>query len=173
MRYTTVIDISEFPQIYRNMNARVLYLHMALKSGYHDADRDLLEISIRRLAMDAGLTVSATRHALATLEKDKLVTREGEKWRILKWVVVDPPTPRRQPRKASQDAATGNVGEQYEREKQEYRERVYNAVRQSSKAELQTWLQELQEGRRLSHHGASIPPNADNINWLKQVIEKL
>lgn len=173
MRYTTVIDISEFPQTYRNHNARLLYLHMALKAGYHDTDRDILDASIRRLAADVGLTVSATRHALGTLQKDGLASRQGDRWRVLKWVVIDPPTPRKQPKKAAQSPGTGDLGAQYDKEIEEYRIRVYNAIRQSSKAELLEWLQELEDGRRLSHHGASIAPNADNINWLKKVIEKL
>ena len=61
MRYTTVIDISEMPEVYKNSTARLIYLHMSLKAGYHDADRDLVKLSIRRLSSDVGVTVSATR----------------------------------------------------------------------------------------------------------------
>lgn len=86
MRYTTVIDISEMPEIYRNTTARLIYVHMSLKAGYHDADRDLVKLSIRRLSADVGVTVSATRHALHQLEKVGLLTREGELWRVKKWV---------------------------------------------------------------------------------------
>lgn len=86
MRYTTVIDISEFQDIYRNPVARLIYLHMSLKAGYHDVDRDLLNISIRRLSVDVGVTVSAVRHALRQLERAGLLTREGNLWRIRKWV---------------------------------------------------------------------------------------
>lgn len=86
MRYTTVIDISEITEIYKNPTARLLYLHMSLKAGYHDADRDLVRLSIRRLSADVGVTVSATRHALHQLERVGLLTREGELWRVKKWV---------------------------------------------------------------------------------------
>ncbi len=86
MRYTTVIDISEISEIYKNPTARLLYLHMSLKAGYHDADRDLVRLSIRRLSADVGVTVSATRHALHQLERSGLLTREGELWRVKKWV---------------------------------------------------------------------------------------
>ena len=86
MRYTTVIDISEMPEIYRNMTARLIYVHMSLKAGYHDADRDLVRLSIRRLSADVGVTVSATRHALRQLERAGLLTREGDLWRVKKWV---------------------------------------------------------------------------------------
>lgn len=86
MRYTTVIDISEMAEIYKNSTARLIYIHMCLKAGYHDADRDLVRLSIRRLSADVGVTVSATRHALHQLERVGLLTREGELWRVKKWV---------------------------------------------------------------------------------------
>lgn len=86
MRYTTVIDISEMPDIYRNTTARLIYIHMSLKAGYHDSDRDLVNVSIRRLSADVGVTVSATRHALRQLERAGLLTRDGDLWRVKKWV---------------------------------------------------------------------------------------
>lgn len=86
MRYTTVIDISEIPEVYRNMTARLIYIHMSLKAGYHDSDRDLVNVSIRRLSGDVGVTVSATRHALRLLERSGLLTRDGQHWRVRKWV---------------------------------------------------------------------------------------
>lgn len=94
MRYTTVIDITEVPQVYRNPNARLVYLHLALKSGYHDDDRDLTDISIRRLAAAVGLTTSATRHAIAQLQTARLVDRQGPVWHVKKWVVESNITPR-------------------------------------------------------------------------------
>lgn len=94
MRYTTVIDISDIPAIYKNPNARLVYLHLALKSGYHDDDRDLIEISIRRLAMATGLTVSATRHSIAQLERACLLVKEGPFWHVKKWIVESTVTPR-------------------------------------------------------------------------------
>lgn len=86
MRYTTVIDISELAEIYKNTTARLIYIHLCLKAGYHDADRDLVKLSIRRLSADVGVTVSATRHALHLLERSGLLTREGQVWRVRKWV---------------------------------------------------------------------------------------
>lgn len=81
-----MIDISELPEIYRNMTARLIYMHMSLKAGYHDSDRDLVTLSIRRVAAEVGVTVSATRHALHLLERSGLLTREGQVWRVRKWV---------------------------------------------------------------------------------------
>lgn len=68
------------------MTARLIYFHMSLKAGYHDSDRDLVNLSIRRLSVEVGVTVSATRHALHLLERSGLLIREGQLWRIKKWV---------------------------------------------------------------------------------------
>lgn len=94
MRYTTIIDISEYPQLYRSASVRLVYLHLVLKSGYHDDDRDLCGVSVRRLANDCGLTVAATRHALALLEKYAMIKRQGSMLLIRKWVVEKAITPR-------------------------------------------------------------------------------
>lgn len=173
MRYTTIIDITETPGIYRNKNARLVYLHLVLRSGYHESDRDLIDISIRNLAMAVGLSISATRHSLLCLEREKLISRDGTRWRILKWVVAELPTPRRQPKNAKAAAEANDLGARYDKQAEEYRQKVYNAVRMCSKEQLETWLQELNEGRRIAHYGATIAPNQDNINWLRNVIKRL
>ena len=94
MRYTTVIDISEYRQVYKSVNCRLVYLHLALKSGYHDDDRDIVDVSIRNLAMRVGITVSAARHALAMLEKSGLLTRSGGVMIVKKWCEQKPVTKR-------------------------------------------------------------------------------
>lgn len=86
MRYTTVIDISEYPGLYRNKTAVLVYLHLCLKAGYHDNDRDQVTISIRHLASDIGVTVSAVRHALKVLHGAGLLERPGQYWHVKKWV---------------------------------------------------------------------------------------
>lgn len=87
MRYTTLIDISEISPVYRNINARLVYLHLVLKSGYHDDDRDLVTMSLRRIAAETGLSLSAVRHAVAMLEKAHLLTRQGSFWMVKKWII--------------------------------------------------------------------------------------
>lgn len=87
MRYTTIIDISEIPAIYRNVNARLVYLHLVLKSGYHDHDRDLVTMSLRRIAAETGLSLSAVRHAVSMLEKAHLLSRQGPFWLVKKWII--------------------------------------------------------------------------------------
>lgn len=104
MRYTTVIDITELPAIYRSQNARLLYLHMALKCGYHDSDRDIADVSVRRLAADVGVTVSAVRHALRLLERSRLIEREAGVWRVKKWIQTETITPRKNQEKAQKAA---------------------------------------------------------------------
>lgn len=87
MRYTTIIDISEIPPVYRNINARLVYLHLVLKSGYHDHDRDLVKMSMRRIAAETGLSLSAIRHAVSQLERAQLLSRQGEIWIVKKWII--------------------------------------------------------------------------------------
>lgn len=95
MRYTTTIDISEIREVYKNKNARLLYFHMALKCGYHDSDRDMLPLSIRTLADQAGITLSACRHCLKLLRRYQLVTRQGDTWIVRKWIEQQAVTTRR------------------------------------------------------------------------------
>ena len=88
MRYTTIIDIRQ-SSVYRNKNTRLVYLHLALAAGYHDVDRDLVDVSIRRLALDCDVTVAAVRAAIKALVKAHLITREGTLIRVTKWVMTD------------------------------------------------------------------------------------
>lgn len=180
MRYTTVIDITETPELYRNINVRLLYLHLCLKSGWHDNDRDRLTMSIRTMATDCGLSVSATRHAIRKLVEAKLLKREDDgRWYVKKWHLDTPPAPR--PKKSQ--AAAGNVGEAYEAAKRgdderdkraaEYQRNVLAAVRASTKDELQAWLKEMEAGKYPRHHGVVLNPNAANIKWLQTVIDRI
>lgn len=85
MRYTTLIDITPWKH-YRSSNCRLVYLHLVLIAGYHDNDRDEFRCSIRKLAADIGITVSATRYALSVLEKDQLIKRYRGSWYVRKWI---------------------------------------------------------------------------------------
>ena len=122
MRYTTIIDISEIQPIYRNVNARLVYLHLVLKSGYHDNDRDLVSISLRRIAAEVGLTLSATRHAIGQLEKAQLLTRQGPVWNVKKFVLEKSITPRVRSEKKQKEAEI-KERERIIKEEQEQRER--------------------------------------------------
>lgn len=101
MRYTTIIDIREIPEVYKNANVRLLYLHLVLLAGYHDDDRDLARVSIRNLAAQTGLTVSAVRHGLAVLTKWKLLRSRASVHRVRKYIEEGSITPRAKTKKAA------------------------------------------------------------------------
>ena len=172
MRYTTIIDISDMPEVYRNRTARLLYMHLSLAAGYHDEDRDLVKQSLRVMALRAGLTLSAVRHALGLLQRAGLVSKDGDVWRVKKWFVDTPPTPRRQPkdRRAAHEASS--VADKYDDELRKWRENVERAVREMTRDELAAWLDELRDGRSLRHHGAQLTANERNIAWLEGVIKQ-
>lgn len=107
MRYTTIIDLREWPQAYRNINIRLVYYHLAMVAGYHDYNRDVTEISVRSLAADTGCTVSAVRHALHILEALQLIKRKGRATYVRKWLT----TPKTTPRKQSNTVAGGTIQE--------------------------------------------------------------
>lgn len=171
MRYTTVIDISEIPEVYRCLNCRLLYIHMSLKCGYHDADRDLIRVSVRNLAYRVGLTVSATRHALRILERSKLLTREGDSWRVTKW--VEPAEIHRRPTKAQAKTA-GDVDRMIREAEQsaaDYRRRVGQVLRTMPLDELKEWLKELQDGVSRYHQRVHLTASKDNVKWVSECLE--
>ena len=99
MRYTTVIDISEIPEIYRNKNVCRLYFHLCLKAGYHDDDRDVVKLSIRGMAYETGLSLSAIRNAIGQLLKHGLLEKTGDSLKVRKFVVEMPISKRARTRK--------------------------------------------------------------------------
>lgn len=121
MRYTTIIDITEFREVYRSISCRLVYLHLALKASYQDADRDEVTASIRSLEADTGLTMAAVRHAMKKLEACGLTKYLGaSRWKITKWTPTLQPTPRRQVKTSAQnqDAARKREESRLERERQ-------------------------------------------------------
>lgn len=143
MRYTTIIDITELPELWRNANASRVYMYMTLRSGYHDDDRDMLRMSLRRLAMETGCSVAATRHALRILEKYQLLQKDGEKWRVRKFVLEQKPTPRTQKNTAPADSSASRlIDEQRANEESILKKKYYlqNASVEELR-ELHTWLE--------------------------------
>lgn len=86
MRYTTIIDITEIPDVYRNSNVRLVYLHLVLKSGYHEDDLDKIKLSVRGIMYGTGLSLSAVRHALQVLEKNGLLEKRDNSTFIRKFL---------------------------------------------------------------------------------------
>lgn len=68
-KYIVISDISKYPS-YKNINARLLYLHIACNL---DTRTYTYTHSIRMLAEDTGLSLSAVRHALSQLLSDGLL----------------------------------------------------------------------------------------------------
>lgn len=71
-KYIVIADISRCPS-YRNVNARLLYLHCACRL---DTSTYTYSQSLRNLAWECGMTLDAVRHALKLLERDGLITTQ-------------------------------------------------------------------------------------------------
>lgn len=84
-RYTTILDIRG-TKAYNSPSTRLLYLHLVLTAGYHQDDQDQVTASIRTLARECGMTISATRHAIQVLTELGLLQRQEGKWIVLKFV---------------------------------------------------------------------------------------
>ena len=147
MRYTTIIDITEWPNLYKNPAVRLVYIHLVLKSGYHDHDRDLIDISIRKLAWDTGLTVAAARHALGQLIRYHLLARQGRLWYVRKFVLEQPITGRAKTKRQEQrqEAEAAIMNERRERElKAQENERHALELRNQGKTQFMVYYEELQ-----------------------------
>ena len=144
MRYTTIIDITEVPAVYRNPHSRLLYIHMALKAGYHDDDRDVLDMSLRNLAAASGMTLSACRHALRILENAQLITRHGDVWMVKKWLPAAPISAR--PKKTAPDQDAAREAERKLRERQERKENQERQAREAMAEQGKTPFMAYYEG---------------------------
>lgn len=87
MRYTTIIDITDIPQVYHNINATRVYLHLCLTCGFTADDMDTLRISYRQLAAQLNITLSAVRHSLNLLIRYHLITIENNIISVRKYLL--------------------------------------------------------------------------------------
>ena len=171
MRYTTVIDIREFPQIYRNDHAKIVYLHLALISGYHDEDRDQTPISIRQICYDTGLSLSAVRHSLKVLISAGLLTRSGITWTVKKFVLDKPISPRirsEKKRTAAENLERERIikEEQSQREKEE--KRKYQEEIKAGKNPLKEMVKDLMKRAQNGDEEA-----AENLKRYKPIVEQI
>lgn len=121
MRYTTIIDLSEFRELYANKHLVLLYFHLCLKCGYHADDRDTIKISLRFLAREVNITYSAARYALDLLQRHHLVERMDDgKLRICKYVTPAdiPQRPKRAP--SPSDERYREKMEEYARQQEKF-----------------------------------------------------
>lgn len=175
MRYTTLIDITETKEVYKSTTARLVYLHMALRAGYHDSDRDMLQISIRQLAADVGVTVSATRHALKMLQRYQLIRRDGPIWTVRKWILQEDiskrPTSKRQQQQI--DAAIERKKAEEARQlQQQIEEEQRNRQWQTGKTSFMVWYEAQQRkaeagdqdaARAVERHRATYEAHSEQI----------
>lgn len=131
MRYTTIIDVTQCPVVYRNINARLLYLHMVLTCGYHDNDKGLVRKSVRQLAEETGITKSATEHALRQLAKMDLAKKIRGKLYVRTWIPEQPITkPKRKVQEIKDQAIT--------REREEKQQQLLQGIEESKRGAI-TW----------------------------------
>lgn len=185
MRYTTCIDISEYPLLYRNVNVRLVYFHLCLKSGYHDDDRDVYNLSLRRLSQEVGLTLSATRHALHVLSSAGIIYKQDSKTLVKKWTTQAKPTTRtkdndpaaqqasmerRRAREAAELERQRKAADETARKLALWQQEIQQLVSRMAITELQTWLMELKDMKVKPHKGYRLRPDERNIAYLQQVI---
>ena len=171
MRYTTIIDIREFPQIYRNDKAKLVYLHLVLISGYHDEDRDQTPISIRQICYDTGLSLSAVRHSLKVLISAGLLSRSGINWTVKKFVLDKPISPRirsEKKRSAAENLERERIikEEQCQREKEENRK--YQEEIKAGKNPLKEMVKDLMKRAQNGDEEA-----AENLKRYKAIVEQI
>lgn len=170
MRYTTTIVITEVKAVWRNANASRLYTWMACGCGYHDNDRDLLRASLGVMAAETGLTISAVRNGLKLLQRHNLVRRvDGNQWHVAKWIAPEKPSAR--PKASVKGGDVNTMVDRMEAEVRAYQNKVMEAVRRLSIDELRVWASELEAGKQTAHGGVRIKPTADNVQWLRKVID--
>lgn len=116
MRYTTAIDISDVPELYRNKQIVLLYFHLCLRSGYHADDRDLYHRSFRVLSSEVGITLSACRHALKVLHSHGLVSFPSPGVIAVKKWVSPLPIPKREVVHQSEDLPVETADEREARQ---------------------------------------------------------
>lgn len=166
MRYTTIIDLTEFPTLYKNQTIRLVYLHLCLRSGYHDNDRDLVQMSVRSVAKEVGITIAAARHALHQLETFSLIQREGTMWKVRKFVVEQPITARAKTARAARAAEIKKVeieeAERREAQRQaEEKERIKLA--KQGKTSFMIYYEQMQEEANKG--------NVEAARWCKSNLE--
>ena len=172
MRYTTVIDITDLPHIYRNIHARLVYIHMALRAGYHDDDRDVCRLSIRNLAADVGITLSATRNALLQLEKSGLISRGSDCWIVKKWVATETPTPRTQASAAKKASGLSDAMRKLDQEQEERSRQITEWIRTSTITDISELVEKLESGKMARINGQRVYPSGRAIEWFRNQLNQ-
>lgn len=120
-------------ELYANKNIVLLYFHLCLKAGYHSDDRDILSISVRKLASECGITYAAARHGIAMLAKHKLLELMPDyKMKVCKFVMPDIIPAR--PKKAAKTMTQNDViHEELLARAAEERDKMYQEAKQGKR----------------------------------------
>lgn len=157
MRYTTIIDLREFPKVYANLNCRLVFLHLTLAADYHAEKRDLANCSLRQLAQETGCSLSAVRHAIRMLHNEGLLTR-GEGGLMVKKFVMSQEIPKR-PRNGKQAAAAQAAAEaerqnaerdRAREERRMHQERLAAAKKTQFMEVYEQWMKNAREGSAMA-----------------------
>lgn len=163
MRYTTVIDISDIADIYRNPAAVRVYIHMTLKCGYHDTDRDIYTGSIRRIMADLGLSLSATRHAIKVLQSHNLVRLQGGVYIITKYIPSETITPRAKTAKQAAQRAEAQRREAIQAAQEDTYERQRREREALQAQGKNSWMVYYESKAKLAQDG-----DADAARWCER-----
>lgn len=146
MRYTPIIDITENKILYQNINVRLVYLHLVLKSGYHDYNRDMISISLRKLSTEVGISLGAVRHALEILTKAKMIYKKDNVFHVRKWIVEQKITSRATSKRQEQAILNQKEREKENKEREiEYQERQkrVDELRKQGKTEYMLYYENM------------------------------
>ncbi len=164
MRYTTIIDITECPEIYRCLSAKLIYLHLVLKCGWGERNQDYMRCSIRSLEGDLGLTFAAVRHGLSVLEKRGMIKRAPGGYYIRKFCNPTKPGPRPLTRR-EQAAADA-------RRRQQEEEKLIQAERAAAQAKLEAELQHIEDTRQKWRDGTYKPEDLKKYENIQKILGK-
>lgn len=141
---------------------RLVYLHLVLKSGYHDHDRDQVRISYRSLAADSGLTLSQVRHAIKILIKWHMLIRKDNIWTVRKWCQEQTITTRAKSSKEAKKKAQEQAVIA-ERERQRAMDDENRKRRDAEAGERDNYIEFVRKQQQLAAAG-----DMDAIAWLNE-----
>lgn len=174
MRYTTVIDLTEFPELWQNPNVVRLYYFLAMKCGYHDDDRDVIHISLRILAGQTNLTLSAVRHALKVLRLNGLVVVENDCFRVLKFVLERKVTSRTQKNTSATFSVVSDEMRMQEMKREEDKRKYEESIKKKNEFIKSLTLDELANVIAKIENAKGISCRLDNnLIFVKGEVKKL
>lgn len=141
MRYTTVIDISEYPPLYNCLSARLIYFHLTLKAGWGERNQDYCRASIRSLQADLGLSFSAVRHGLNVLTKTAMIRKTNGGYLVRKFCTPTQPGQRAKTRRELQIEETRRAEMKHASEliEKDRAERAAAAAARSTAVSYEKW----------------------------------